>query len=271
MTHQSYLKVWILVLLGLGVIRLLTLSPESPVTNPQAGREPILNTQTNRNLTKPTLPATSSKKMQADPSPKNDRVMNSSVLPSTNLRRSATLDVVPKPDAARPKYSDTPAEESVEPTRSSQPSPEATEPNVRTNRGSSGNSTVARVPATFFTVGSTKDDVLAVQGTPTELGERVWKYGVSSVHFQGARVVSWDVFPGQPLRVKLIPSSSPTTTLAYFTVGSTKDDVLAVQGTPTQLGEYVWKYGLSSVHFQGARVVSWNVFPGQPLRVRSSR
>lgn len=54
----------------------------------------------------------------------------------------------------------------------------------------------------YFTVGSTKDDVLAVQGTPSELNNQVWKYGSSSVFFGGDRVTRWDVWPGSPLKVK---------------------------------------------------------------------
>ena len=33
----------------------------------------------------------------------------------------------------------------------------------------------------------------------------------------------------------------------YFTVGSTKDEVLAVQGTPTEITDYEFRYGNSKV------------------------
>jgi hypothetical protein len=56
--------------------------------------------------------------------------------------------------------------------------------------------------------------------------------------------------------------------VGYFTVGSTKDEVLTVQGTPTEFNEYVWKYRSSSVFFKNDRVVSWDVWPGSPLKVR---
>ena len=119
-----------------------------------------------------------------------------------------------------------------------------------------------------FTVGSTKEDVLAVQGTPTELSDSVWRYGPSSVLFNGGRVTGWDAEPGLPLEVRMPPSQPVRTTKDYFTVGSTKDQVLAVQGTPTELSDSVWKYGESSVLFSGGRIASWDVEPGSPLKVR---
>ncbi len=57
-----------------------------------------------------------------------------------------------------------------------------------------------------FTLGSTKDDVLAIQGTPTRIiiaaNSSTWYYGFSNVHFASGRVVSWDISPGDPLKVK---------------------------------------------------------------------
>jgi outer membrane protein assembly factor BamE (lipoprotein component of BamABCDE complex) len=120
----------------------------------------------------------------------------------------------------------------------------------------------------FFTVGSTKDEVLSLHGTPTELTEREWKYGFSSVAFEGGQVVAWDVSTLNPLRVRLLPSAPVLPSRAYFTVGSTKDEVLAVQGTPNELTENVWKYAFSSVFFKDGRVESWRVSPLSPLRVR---
>jgi hypothetical protein len=52
----------------------------------------------------------------------------------------------------------------------------------------------------------------------------------------------------------------------YFTVGSTKDEVLALQGTPTSFNEVQWSYGLSHVSFQNGRVTSWYVSPLNSLK-----
>ncbi len=120
-----------------------------------------------------------------------------------------------------------------------------------------------------FTVGSTKDEVLAVQGKPTEQSDRAWTYGSSLVLFGGDRVAGWDVRPGSPLKVRMLPSRpARRTTKDYFRVGSTKDEVLAVQGTPTEFRDRVWHYGSSSVLFSGDRVRSWYVEPDSPLKVR---
>jgi hypothetical protein len=49
-----------------------------------------------------------------------------------------------------------------------------------------------------FTVGSSKDDVLRVQGTPDEITESMWRYGSSRVFFSKDRVARWDIFPLSP-------------------------------------------------------------------------
>jgi len=122
-------------------------------------------------------------------------------------------------------------------------------------------------PVGYFAVGSTKDEVLAVQGTPTRVSDYEWSYGYSTVQFRNDRVVSWTVSGVNPLRVKMIPSSAVSNP-GYFTVGSTKDEVLAVQGTPTRVSDYEWAYGYSTVQFRNDRVVSWSVSNVNPLRVK---
>ncbi len=124
----------------------------------------------------------------------------------------------------------------------------------------------------FFTAGSTKDEVLAVQGTPTSFSEFQWAYGLSHVSFQGGRVTSWYVSPVNTLHVKMLASdgTAAVRSSSFFTVGSTKDEVLAVQGTPTSFSEFQWAYGLSHVSFQGGRVTSWYVSPVNSLCVRKA-
>ena len=119
----------------------------------------------------------------------------------------------------------------------------------------------------YFTVGSTKDEVLAVQGTPTVLSEDEFHYGSSKVYFRSGVVESWDVWPQNPLKVRLLPSTT-TSGQEYFTVGSTKDEVLAVQGTPTKFSEDFFYYGTSKVYFRNGVVESWDAWPLNPLKVR---
>jgi hypothetical protein len=122
----------------------------------------------------------------------------------------------------------------------------------------------------YVTVGSTRDEVLAQQGTPTASAEDKLVYGTSELYLKDGRVVGWRIDPfSSPIRVKLWPQSPVDPDLAFFTVNSTKDEVLVVQGTPTEFSEDTFKYGDSLVYFSHNRVVNWKSDPGSvPLRVR---
>jgi hypothetical protein len=123
----------------------------------------------------------------------------------------------------------------------------------------------------YFTLGSTKDEVLAIQGTPNEVNDRFWKYGYSRIDFRNDRVVSWDISPsGSPLKARMLPATPVASSRDYFTLGSTKDEVLAIQGTPNEINDRFWKYGYSRIDFRDDRVVSWDISPsGSPLKVRA--
>ena len=56
--------------------------------------------------------------------------------------------------------------------------------------------------------------------------------------------------------------------VAYFTVGSTKSDVVKVQGVPTKIAENRFQYGQSEVFFENGQVSSWHAGPGSPLKAR---
>jgi hypothetical protein len=51
-------------------------------------------------------------------------------------------------------------------------------------------------------------------------------------------------------------------------VGSTKEDVLAVQGKPDSATETVWRYGQSEVYFKNGRVTGYRKITAGPLKVR---
>jgi len=134
-----------------------------------------------------------------------------------------------------------------------------------TSREEGGEQAVSpRLSSGYFTTGSTKDEVLAIQGTPDRFTERSLHYGTSDVFFRDGRVLSW--YNGYPkLKVRMPPTSSTDKT--YFAVGSTKDEVLAIQGTPDRFTDSSFHYGTSDVFFQNGRVVSW--YNGYPkLRAR---
>ncbi len=120
-----------------------------------------------------------------------------------------------------------------------------------------------------FTVDSTKEEVLAVQGTPTHSDGRVFTYGNSKVYFNDGRVTRWHNSPTDPLKARLSPSKPNMPNKGYFTVGAKKEEVLAVQGLPTGFDDRVFEYGLSKVYFSAGRVTHWDVQAGFPLRVRS--
>ena len=118
----------------------------------------------------------------------------------------------------------------------------------------------------YFTVGSTKNEVLNVQGKPAYFNDQLWTYGASHIQFRDGRVISWHNSPLNPLKVKFLPIQM--TSKEYFTVGSTKDEVLFIQGTPTSYDDQSWSYGSSHIQFRDGRVVSWYNSPLSPLKVQ---
>ena len=122
----------------------------------------------------------------------------------------------------------------------------------------------------YVTVGSTRDEVLAQQGTPTASSEDKLVYGTSELYLKDGRVVGWRIDPfSSPIRVKLWPQSPVDPDQEFFTVNSSKDEVLVVQGTPTKFSEDKFEYGDSVVNFRNNRVVNWKNDPGSvPLRAR---
>jgi hypothetical protein len=107
----------------------------------------------------------------------------------------------------------------------------------------------------YFTVGSTKDQVIHAQGTPDSFTETSFTYGTSKVYFENGKVKSWHV-RYTPLNVRLQPKSN-VGERTHFTVGSTRDEVLAAQGTPDAFTDTEFSYGTSRVYFDKGRVQSW--------------
>jgi hypothetical protein len=135
----------------------------------------------------------------------------------------------------------------------------------------------AQVPATLpkareasqesggITVGSTLGEVYTIQGIPTLTQGDTWYYGKSSIRFGQGKVVSWTQHPDNPLRIARDQPLELREGLFYL--GSTKDEVRSIQGTPVSETETVWDYGPSRVYFEHNRVVRWEASPLQPLRV----
>jgi outer membrane protein assembly factor BamE (lipoprotein component of BamABCDE complex) len=121
----------------------------------------------------------------------------------------------------------------------------------------------------FITAGLTKDEVVAVLGNPTSSSGDKLVFGGSEFDLKDGKVAGWKLDGASPaIQVKLWPESAIDPSLDSFTVGSTKDEVLAVQGTPTLFSEDVFGYGGSEVYFQSNRVVRWRNDPASvQLRV----
>lgn len=145
-------------------------------------------------------------------------------------------------------------------------------PNDKPSQKQSGKTKATpRVIHSYITVGSTRDEVLALQGPPTTSSEDKLVYGRSELDMKDGAVVGWRIDrASNPIRVKLWPEHSVDTSQTFFTVDSTRDDVLVVQGTPTAFAKDEFDYGGSAIYFRNNRVASWRNDPSSiPLRARN--
>jgi hypothetical protein len=160
--------------------------------------------------------------------------------------------------------------------QAAEPAPAAALPTLPTTPAPAAKQQPAKAPAapdkvrSYITVGSTRDEVLEQQGTPTASSADKLVYGRSELYLKDGSVIGWRIDPvSSPIRVKLWPTASVDPDPGYFAVGSTRDFVLVVQGTPTAFSEDKFEYGGSVVYFQNNRVVSWKNDPASiPLRVQ---
>jgi curved DNA-binding protein CbpA len=121
----------------------------------------------------------------------------------------------------------------------------------------------------LITAGLTKSEVLSAQGAPTGESTDELDYGDSKLYFSNGTLYGWRIEPSSPLRVKLWPDGSVDPDLVSFGMGSTKNEVIVVQGTPTTFSPTIFGYGKSEVYFQYGKVVGWKSDPATPLRTTS--
>jgi outer membrane protein assembly factor BamE (lipoprotein component of BamABCDE complex) len=134
----------------------------------------------------------------------------------------------------------------------------------------------ANAPWDFFTLGSTKEEVIKVMGTPDginvyqALGKEEWHYSYSKVTFNNKGVVTeWDD-TSKVLKAFLGNAVASST----FTLGSTKEDVIKAMGTPDginvyqALGKEEWHYSYSKVTFNNKGVVTEWDDTSRVLRLR---
>jgi curved DNA-binding protein CbpA len=110
---------------------------------------------------------------------------------------------------------------------------------------------------TYFTIGSMKNEVQEIQGTPSSIIGDTWFYDASQITFSNGRVTGYSNNSGN-LHMKLLPKTDAThiREKGYFTIGSTKDEVIALQGTPDGVIGNTWIYDLSQIKFYNDKVVS---------------
>jgi len=118
---------------------------------------------------------------------------------------------------------------------------------------------IPQVPMPYVTVGLTPEEVTTVMGTPLSSTGNSLRYSNAVFYFHKGVVSGWQVDPALiPLHVKLWPSGHAGLHLTAFTIGSSRNDVIAVQGTPTLLSENKMAYGRSEIFFEEGRVIGWN-------------
>jgi hypothetical protein len=123
----------------------------------------------------------------------------------------------------------------------------------------------------YITAGLSPAEVLAVLGNPTSSSGEKMFYKGSEIYFQNGHVAGWKIDPRtSPLRVKLWPDTPPAPGLTAFAVGSSKSDVIALQGTPSLFSSNEFGYGGSVVFFQNDRVAGWKEDPAS-VRLKVAR
>jgi hypothetical protein len=129
----------------------------------------------------------------------------------------------------------------------------------------------------FWTLGSSREEVFRVQGTPTQIsqletsGREILYYGSSSVELQNGSVTEYNNLENN-LRV-FIEAPATQDADSSWGLGSNREEVFRVQGTPTQVVQYdtlckeVLHYGSSTVELRRGIVDGYHNL-GNILKVR---
>jgi hypothetical protein len=118
-----------------------------------------------------------------------------------------------------------------------------------------------------FTIGSTVGEVIAAQGAPTSTEGDVWHYGQSKVYIEKGAVTKWENNSDFPLKVYIMPTSR-NQPVKQFTIGSSKQEVRALQGSPLMEEENLWTYRMSRIYFKDQKVSGWYDSPLDPLKIQ---
>jgi hypothetical protein len=109
----------------------------------------------------------------------------------------------------------------------------------------------------YLTSGLTTMEVLSTLGNPTSSSGEKMFYDGSEIDFKNGRVAGWKIDSKSQIRVKLWPDQPLVPGVTTFAVGSSKSDVIALQGTPRFFSDKEFRYGGSVVFFENDRVAGW--------------
>ena len=127
-----------------------------------------------------------------------------------------------------------------------------------------GKVTISALPINLITLGAHKDDVARIQGTPETVSGSRWEYGTfTNITFNNDdRVIGWNNYNGN-LILTIIPGNNITDSL-FISLGTHKDDVARIQGTPETVSGSRWEYGtFTNITFNNDdRVIGWNNYNG---------
>lgn len=115
---------------------------------------------------------------------------------------------------------------------------------------------------------ASRQSTLPDAGSAVEVGDpaqREPEMAAGKTREQEGQPAGWhDSLSGSPGENEL---PAPDKRLPYITRGSTKQEVLAIQGQPLRKTETSWDYGLSRINFHNGKVTDWYENPMNPLIV----
>ena len=221
-----------------------------PISTPQAAAEPT-----------PTPEPTATPISVPTPTPNFLATVEAHITPTAIPSPTATPTPSPTPvPTATPTPSPTPIPTAT-PVPTASPTPIPTSLPTRSD---------------YITLGSTKNDVLHLHGTPRTFNvhssSEVWFYSAGYITFSlpDGQVINWS--NGEGLKARLFPTTSESSTPGYITLGSSKDDVLHLHGTPRTFNVHssseVWFYSAGYITFSlpDGQVINWS--NGEGLKAR---
>jgi hypothetical protein len=157
---------------------------------------------------------------------------------------------------------------------------EDTDRNLRVMPNNESVSTALRGDGSSWNIGSLQEEVFSIQGTPDRvvhydsLRRETLFYGSSTIDLMEGKVIGYNN-SNNNLRVAIatIPSGSEAEAAGYWSIGTERNDVFRIQGTPSQVTlensmcREVLYYGNSMIELRNGFVSGYNNVSGN-LRVR---